>query len=507
DLHALRFALETADPALALAAADRADGACPGLAWQTALTRALKAESPAKARAVLRPAIGAAAARRTGPYKLGLKIMVVDDHDLVNANIELQAAGLAVGGGAGTFQLGAGSSTKPSEKTGVTLTLGGDGGPHGFAVEALILEAWIALAEGDDRAADETLAGLTDLLWYGTDPGLLAEPPAASAAGGAAQVPIRVPLALSWLVALAEARGHAVPANRIRQALRAIPGELPQGPYGTLSVCCDEAEDEGDKPHSALVRCAVPRLLALRVPDKAQAPFARWLHLQTRQADGLPVKPRDLQRARAALEKAWRAFPGQLSAEARLMQQALAGEGDAAAALKGPYRCGAVGALLQGNRVTVDEARPVAYACGPTAVRFMTLDRLPADFSPAALAGTAQLIARMGRLYGQARAPLWQAVFRWVRQADSDLARVARARTLAQTAAEVGDLDAAFDLEALALAAKVVSGQPADPAPLVADAVGANRGLQSSRRFVKALHFKPATARAEAARLLGLKAR
>ncbi len=509
DLLAVRFATRTGSASARDAAVGRVEAGCPGLTWQIVLARAFA--DPAAAPALLAKARGEAARRRAGPGLAALRLVVVDGQDVVNANIELQVAGLALGGGAGTFQLGAGTSTNPSGETGLNLSLSPSGSAHDFAAETLMYEGWLALVAGDDAAADRALAALLDLLQFGTDPGFLSDAPAPSPAGPYPGTPaVRAPRALAWVAALASLRGHAQVGTRLMQAARTHGAEGAGGPYGVDSVCDDPAPaGDAEDAFSESLRCVAPAGLKGTVPAKARAAFSRWVSLQARPAEA-PAKAQAA--ARRALARAWSAVPAKAPASAAAVAKLLADEQGGPASwgpqaevvLAGPHRCGSLLPLLGAGRLPRSRARPVASACGAVAARLLTLEGLPPDHPTADALATARLLSHMGGISAEAQNGMWRALDRWARSGPADQRRP-RAEALAAVAAEAGAAGAALELRAVALAARVAAGEAVDATPVLDEALRTGAGLRATRVFLKRAVFTPARAGEAAAVRLGLK--
>lgn len=540
DLLAARAYARIDDPEKAHAALERAAERCPPVAWEIDIARALtdaRAGRTAEAVATLRRARAEARRRLAGPVTAAFQLDVRDGHQLALATVQLPLLSVLLGRFTGTFQVGAGSSSnEQTQRRHVGWTAQYAGGPVDAAVETLVLEAWVALAGGDEAAADRALSRLTGI-WMGADPRFVDEP---------ADVPplplhvgpprLRAPLELTWVAVLADLRGHRELARwLLSRVAEQTGGSWAQSPLGAADLCPENAKAPADEEDArALVtetRCQAPEVFLQYVGRDAAEALTRVVHLQMRRLHEMPVAPAAW---RKALEAASRAAPALVPAWVPALQASLdartaptAGPADAVAisrlhlgdpnewvtAARGGYPCEAalVGA---GIGLRADALVALGQGCGPVGFRLQALlgaaRHPPLPDAWAHLQEAIVLADRLPLVKEQAFSVAWPLARAIVLdEAPEWRAGLAeRATELARLATRVGAPGEALFFRSVALAARL--GADAEPAAAEAGAAEAGAVLREARtggardedalRFLKQYLYAPdADARRSAA--------
>jgi len=501
----LRFrALESEDPAGALAELDAVARACPGLAWQLEPARAWGAFSSGEAGALaaacdhLDRYLAGARRRLTGNLTARLRLHARAGSTVASADVEIpllrllgtrsdpakSGAGLGVAGG------------RPHAKES-GWSLHSQGGPREAAATALLMRAWLGLLAGDDRQVGRTLSEL-QALRQGLDPRWLTERlgedlPDLPAAGAH----LRDPLLALWVGTLAELRGHRRLGDELLRWVASEWAESEEDPPKGVSVCPGDVpeEPEGERLLERQTRCLAPLLAAGRYGANA---LWEVVHLRTRRLLGRSVPPEPwreaLRRASSeapsllpgwapGLDSAWtdrraERVPDGAGAAAALARLVLSGQGDRDRVVAGGYGCELATQGFSMDGAARAAAVRGAEACGDGPLRLAgMLEAVQAQEDP--LVAFRQLLAATdlaGRLPGATLLSrvTWELGVRTLNRivARAPAEAVGPARQLAAMAARHQDYAIAIDLRTAALAIEHATDAPAgeDPEAVLTDA-------------------------------------
>lgn len=207
------------------------------------------------------------------------KLNVQDDLLILQTMIQTPLLGTLLGRANGSFQLGAGGTSTAAETRSIGWHLAPQSSPADAAMDALTLEAWLALNRGDYGTAGTALSGMVSVM-YGIDPRHIDGLPATDlpAMPQGAYFPRSARMVL-WTTLLAEQHGFTRLAGTLTTAItKNASAEWADGPGGRLSVCDDETPD-GAPPIIEKLHCAAPaplaRLMGGEEPARAMEAFVR----------------------------------------------------------------------------------------------------------------------------------------------------------------------------------------------------------------------------------------
>lgn len=290
---------QTGDRKAALTALTEAEKQCPALTHRLALARALHLGA-LKDKHGAKKAFKQArlAARRAGNGGLDgvFTLKVQDDLLILNTTLKISALGALLGKSTGSFEVGAGGTSKAQKTRAIGWQLIPQGSPADAVMEALALEAWTALARGDHGTAGTALSGMVTLM-YGVDPRHLDSTPAT----GLPTMPMKTffPRSASlmyWTATLARLHGFERLGSTLTDAIsKQAAGDWPDAPGGLYEVC-EGKDDASLAPIATRLRCQTPAVLHELVGDDVARRMERLVFAQ--------AAKRDISAARAALSEA-----------------------------------------------------------------------------------------------------------------------------------------------------------------------------------------------------------
>jgi len=214
-----------------------------------------------------------------GAYSAQMNLDIADGNSLVQLHLHQDIAALFIGGQSGSFQFGLGQQTKQvlEQQSFFNWKLIAGGHPRDFSLITLILEAYYALKLGDEAALDQSLSRIQSLL-MGVSPEWI-DDPKAKPLSLPPSAPLVEPLALSWIGALADLRGHAL-GRWILQALAQLNEQSwPKEKSGSFKLCEGQEQDEGSSPLLKSSRCQAPRILSKGLSGQQREALGALIHL------------------------------------------------------------------------------------------------------------------------------------------------------------------------------------------------------------------------------------
>ena len=187
---------------------------------------------------------------------------VQDELIVLQTNVQTPILGTLLGRSNGSFQLGAGGTSEAKVARAIGWHLSAQSSPADAAMEALTLEAWMALNRGDHGTAGTALSGMVSVM-YGIDPRHIDDVPATSlpAMAPAGTFFPRSARMMLWTAVLAEQHGFTQLAGALTQAVgQYAQADWADGPGGRIMVCQDEAP-ESASPIIKKVQCEAPAVL------------------------------------------------------------------------------------------------------------------------------------------------------------------------------------------------------------------------------------------------------
>ena len=510
--HAARWRLMGNDPAGATRNLDKAVEICAGAAPYLDQLRAHLQIDRNAANKLLDRARGQMAARGLGPARFTLVVVANDGDTEAKLNLDLDLKGLLLGGTGGSFQMGAGwNSNSGKDPVGARIEIAPDGSSLDYVVDALTLQAWDDLRANDVAATDRSLTRLADALFNQPDAGWFGDKPGPSLSGKpTANLTLRNPIQVLWVASLAHAQGHEAASARLFGLIgELLPSDLQNAREGAYDRCPEDvvpalAAIPEDKQLSRETVCNLPRPLWRSLPPAAATVVADLAHWHARQMDGLKPDPKQLAAALKAGVKygivpAWRAGTGKKPKDFQTFDtlfDAKAKDPKAVlpAVLAGPLRCQALWPLVTQMGATGTLIAETAEACSAGHARLVRMEEMSGPKALSHMVDLARFVATTRRVPDAA---LMETIGRSLHLAAQTEPQLAAEQTaaLAKVLATVGVDGAAFELDAMALAARIRAGQPTGNIdPLLALAVGGQLGTPAARKLVKAVAFRPGEA-------------
>ncbi|MGK0358147.1 MAG: hypothetical protein ACI9U2_000430, partial [Bradymonadia bacterium] len=291
----------TGDRKAAIAALKTASAACPALAHRFTLATAVHQAASGNTHGAKRSFKAARLQSRkagNGGVDAVFNLNVQDDLLILQTTIQTPALGTLLGRSNGSFQLGAGGTSDAKSSRVIGWHLAAQSSPADAAMEALTLQAWLALNRGDYGTAGTALSGMVSIM-YGIDPrhidGIPATDLPAMPAEGA-YFPRSARMVL-WTTILAEQHGFKRLAGALTQAIaKKAQADWADGPGGRITVCEDEAP-ESASPIIQKLQCEAPAPL-VHLMGGEEAARAMELFVRAR------VSAADLAASRQALADA-----------------------------------------------------------------------------------------------------------------------------------------------------------------------------------------------------------
>lgn len=250
------------DRKAAIAALKTASAACPAVGHRFTLATAVHQAASGNTHGAKKSFKAARLQSRkagNGGVDAVFNLNVQDDLLILQTTIQTPALGTLLGRSNGSFQLGAGGTSDAKSGRVIGWHLAAQSNPADAAMEALTLQAWLALNRGDYGTAGTALSGMVSVM-YGIDPrhidGIPAtDLPAMPAEGTYFPRSARMVL---WTTILAEQHGFKRLAGTLTQAIvKNAQAEWADGPGGRITLCEDEAP-ESAAPIVQKLQCEAP---------------------------------------------------------------------------------------------------------------------------------------------------------------------------------------------------------------------------------------------------------
>lgn len=351
----------------ALATLDLASAACPTLEHRFALARAVHAAAGGekfRARDAFKAARVAARAAGNGGVDAFFQLNVQDEAFVLQTKIQIATFGLLLGRASGSFQLGAGGTSTARNVRSIGWLLTPQASPVDAALEALSLEAWTALARGDQGTAGGALSRMV-ALFFGVDPrhldGLAAEglPPLPEGA-----INPRSARLILWTAVLAEQHGfEALGGWLVRMISQRAEADWPDPPGGTETVCKRELPD-GAPPLANKLTCNAPAVLHHLIGADGAEAFEKLVRARMLSPETVPAARQALADAVPTLLP--RPSPGRTALEA--IRGGASDAKQVREAVEAGFTC-ELGALAVNRKPLQSRLLGEMAACGPVPLR------------------------------------------------------------------------------------------------------------------------------------------